>query len=161
MDDYAARLEYVTSNLLLGQFTLHVLHKVYIGNLWRHSTVGGSCSFFENDGHTSACTYIHCTCTSDRDPVSTFFVILMTNRIEQTTWLSEIISQVVLIVFLIHQFFQRLILLYMITNYEIKIIYRNLDFNSSFMYFQFLIFFLIRRNDLLIYNNTTTCTCFL
>lgn len=145
MDNYAARLEYVTSNLLLGQFTLHLLKKVYLGSLWRHSYVGGSCSFFENDGHTSACTYIHCTCTSDRDPVSTFLVILMTNRIEQTTWLSEIISQVVLIVFL----------------NEIKIIYRNLDFNSSFMYFQFLIFFLIRRNDLLIYNNTTTCTCFL
>lgn len=30
MDDYAARLEYVTSNLLLGQFTLHLLKKVYL-----------------------------------------------------------------------------------------------------------------------------------
>lgn len=30
MDNYATRLEYVTSNLLLGQFTLHLLKKVYL-----------------------------------------------------------------------------------------------------------------------------------
>lgn len=50
----------------------------------------------------------------------------------------------------------------MIANYEIKIIYLNLDFNSSIMYFpKTESFFLqnIRRNDSLIYKNSTTCTC--
>lgn len=49
----------------------------------------------------------------------------------------------------------------MIANYKIKIIYLNLDFNSSIMYFTKQRFFLqkIRKNDSLIYKNSTTCTC--